>query len=161
MALLRASGLDEFVTDRARAGVPLLGACLGMQLLFEESEEMGGATGLGLLPGRVTELRTGGLNLPHIGWNGIRWERETPLSAGLDDGDGNGPPFYHVHSFVPRPTEPDVVLGTSDYGERFASVVGRDNVMGTQFHPEKSSRDGIALLANFVSVCRPAGVPLR
>ena len=151
MTLLRESGLDELVRARAGAEVPLLGACLGMQLLFEESEELGGADGLGLLPGTVTQL-----DLPHIGWNAVRWERPTPLAQGLQDGR----PFYHVHSFVPRPREPEIVLGTSDYGERFASVVGRGNIMGTQFHPEKSSRDGITLLANFVSVCRGADAEL-
>lgn len=154
IALLRDRGLDDVVRDRAAAGVPLLGACLGMQLLFDGSEELGGAEGLGLLPGTVTALDSGGLNLPHIGWNSVRWERPTPLAEGLP----SERPFYHVHSFVPRPADPETVLGTSDYGERFASVVGRGTIMGTQFHPEKSSRDGIALLANFVRVCRPAEV---
>ena len=157
MTHLRERELDGFVIDRASAGVPLLGACLGMQLLFEESDELGGAEGLGLLPGRVSRLDSSGLNLPHIGWNAVRWERPTPLAEGLP----SGRPFYHVHSYVPRPADEDVILGTSDYGERFASVVGRANVMGTQFHPEKSSRDGIALLANFVSVCNPAKVTAR
>ena len=162
IALLRDRGLDDVVRDRAAAGVPLLGACLGMQLLFDGSEELGGAEGLGLLPGTVTALDSGGLNLPHISdgveliksVNSVRWERPTLLADGLP----SERPFYHVHSFVPRPADPETVLGTSDYGERFASVVGRGTIMGTQFHPEKSSRDGIALLANFVAVCRPAEV---
>lgn len=154
MALLQQRGLDRFVQERAEAGVPLLGACLGMQLLFDGSEEFGGCEGLGLIGGRVVELETHGLNLPHIGWNTVDWERATPLSAGLEEGR----PFYHVHSFAPQPTDPETVLGTSDYGSRFASVVGRGSVLGTQFHPEKSSRDGIRLLANFVALCQPAEV---
>jgi glutamine amidotransferase len=150
MALLKQRGLVDVVCAQAAHGVPLLGACLGMQLLFDGSDEFGGCTGLGLIAGQVQELDTQGLNLPHIGWNTVRWERPTPLSAGLEEGR----PFYHVHSFAPKPTDPETVLGTSDYGSRFASVVGRGSVLGTQFHPEKSSRDGIRLLTNFVALCR-------
>jgi imidazole glycerol-phosphate synthase subunit HisH len=149
MRALADTGLDELVHERAAAGVPVLGACLGMQLLFDHSVEHGGADGLGLLPGEVVRLDTRGLNLPHIGWNEVRWARPSALSEGLPD----PAPFYHVHSFVPVPAEDDIALGISDYGTEFASVVGRGNVYGTQFHPEKSSRDGIALLANFVGVC--------
>jgi glutamine amidotransferase len=149
MRLLAERGLDDLVRERAGAGVPVLGACLGMQLLFEHGAEFGGADGLGLLPGEVVSLDARGLKLPHIGWNEVRWTRPSVLSAGLPDPT----PFYHVHSFVPAPSAEDVALGISDYGTEFASVVGRGNVFGTQFHPEKSSRDGIALLANFVRVC--------
>jgi glutamine amidotransferase len=149
MRALADTGLDELVRERAAAGVPVLGACLGMQLLFEHGAEHGGADGLGLLPGEVVPLDTRGLKLPHIGWNEVRWTRPSALSEGLPD----PAPFYHVHSFVPVPAEDDIALGISDYGSEFASVVGRGNVFGTQFHPEKSSRDGIALLANFVRVC--------
>jgi glutamine amidotransferase len=149
MRLLREHGLDKLVRERAAAGVPVLGACLGMQLLFEHGAEFGGADGLGLLPGEVVPLDARGLKLPHIGWNEVRWARPSALSRGLPD----PAPFYHVHSFVPVPSDDDVALGISDYGVEFASVVGRGNVYGTQFHPEKSSRDGIALLANFVRVC--------
>ena len=150
MALLDETGLSDLVRERAGAGVPVLGACLGMQLLFERSPEFGGADGLGLLPGEIVPLDTRGLNLPHIGWNNVRWTRPSALSEGLPDPT----PFYHVHSFVPAiDLDDEVALGISDYGSEFASVVGRGNVFGTQFHPEKSSRDGIALLANFVRVC--------
>jgi glutamine amidotransferase len=149
MRALADTGLDELVRERAAAGVPVLGACLGMQLLFEHGAEHGGADGLGLLPGEVVPLDTRGLKLPHIGWNEVRWTRPSALSEGLPD----PAPFYHVHSFVPVPAEDDIALGISDYGSEFASVVGRGNVYGTQFHPEKSSRDGIALLANFVGAC--------
>lgn len=149
MRHLRERGLDELVRERAAAGSPILGACLGMQLLFEHGAEFGGADGLGLLPGEVVPLDARGLKLPHIGWNEVRWTRPSALSVGLPD----PAPFYHVHSFVPVPSDDSVTLGVSDYGVPFASVVGRGNVFGTQFHPEKSSRDGIALLANFVGVC--------
>jgi len=154
MRLLRERGLDELIRRQAGDGVPVLGACLGMQLLFEHSAEFGGDDGLGLLAGEVVPLDARGLKLPHIGWNEVRWTRPSILSAGLPD----PAPFYHVHSFVPMPSDADVTLGVSDYGVEFASVVGRENVFGTQFHPEKSSRDGIALLANFVRVCAPAEV---
>jgi imidazole glycerol-phosphate synthase subunit HisH len=137
---LRARRIDELVRRRAAEGVPVLGICLGMQLLFEASDEHDGATGLGLLPGTVRYLRAP--KLPHIGWNLVSWERDSPLNAGLD-----GPrAFYHVHSLAPQT---DAVLGWGEYGERFATVVGRDNVFGVQFHPEKSSADGLALLSNF------------
>jgi imidazole glycerol-phosphate synthase subunit HisH len=137
---LRARRLDELVRRRAAEGVPVLGICLGMQLLFEASDEHDGATGLGLLPGTVRYLRAP--KLPHIGWNLVSWERDSPLNRGLD-----GPrAFYHVHSLAPQT---DAVLGWGEYGERFATVVGRDNVFGVQFHPEKSSADGLALLSNF------------
>jgi glutamine amidotransferase len=137
---LRARRLDKLVQRRAGEGVPVLGICLGMQLLFESSDEHGGAQGLGLLPGTVRYLRAP--KLPHIGWNLVSWERDSPLNAGLDGQRA----FYHVHSLAP---ETDAVLGWGEYGERFATVVGRDNVFGVQFHPEKSSTDGLALLANF------------
>ena len=122
---------------------PLLGICLGMQLLFESSTEHEGAEGLGILPGTVTPLVSP--RLPHIGWNLVSFERESTLTEGLD----RQAAFYHVHSFACRPSDPADVVGTSEYGERFVSVVERGNVMATQFHPEKSSRDGLRLLRNF------------
>jgi imidazole glycerol-phosphate synthase subunit HisH len=143
MERFRALGLVELVRERAAAGTPVLGICLGMQLLFERSTEHGGAEGLGLLPGEVTGLETAGARLPHIGWNLVRRERPSRLL----DGDAA---FYHVHSYVCRPSDPDVVAGSAEYGERFASVVERGNVFGAQFHPEKSSRDGLGLLRNFL-----------
>jgi len=150
-AALRERGLDDLIRERAEAGVPVLGACLGMQILFERGVERGGAEGLGLLPGEVVPLPVEDLRLPHIGWSEVRWTRSSPLSVGLPD----PAPYYHVHSFIAAPTDSSVVLGVSRYGVDFPSVVGRGNVFGTQFHPEKSSRDGLALLANFVRVCAP------
>jgi glutamine amidotransferase len=120
-----------------------------MQLLFESSEEYGGATGLGILRGEVRLLDPKGLNLPHIGWNEVRWTRESPLIEGLPDPTA----FYHVHSYVPVPADEEDVLGTSEYGSPFTSVVARDNVFGSQFHPEKSSTNGLTLLENFTKIC--------
>ena len=146
MRRIRAAGLDELILERAAAGVPILGLCLGMQLLFEASDEHEGATGLGLLPGRVTALRAP--RVPHIGWNLVTFERPSPLTDGL----GEAAAFYHVHSLAPEPANPDDVVGRGEYGERFVSIVERGNVMGVQFHPEKSSKDGLALLRNFARV---------
>jgi imidazole glycerol-phosphate synthase subunit HisH len=146
MRRFRAAGLDELIRERAEAGVPVLGLCLGMQLLFERSNEHEGAAGLGLLPGDVTALRAP--KVPHIGWNLVRFERPSALTEGL----GEAAAFYHVHSLAPRPAEPSDVVGRGEYGEPFVSIVERGNVMGVQFHPEKSSRDGLALLRNFARV---------
>jgi imidazole glycerol-phosphate synthase subunit HisH len=155
MRAIRELGLDELLIERAHAGVPLLGLCLGMQLLFERSEEHDGAAGLGLLAGTVRRLSAPGLKLPHIGWSEVRWQRATPLSEGLPD-----PSYlYHVHSFAPLPADDEVVLATADYGEPFAAIVGQGNVYGTQSHPEKSSAHGLALLANFTRLCGRAMVP--
>jgi imidazole glycerol-phosphate synthase subunit HisH len=146
MRRLRATGTDELIRERAAAGVPILGLCLGMQLLFDASDEHEGAAGLGLLPGRVTPLRAP--RVPHIGWNLVTFERPSPLIDGL----GEAAAFYHVHSLAPEPAREDDVVGRGEYGERFVSIVERGNVMGVQFHPEKSSRDGLALLRNFTRV---------
>jgi len=157
MRNLRAAGLEGFLHERCSAAVPLLGICLGMQLLFEGSTEREGSEGLGLLPGSVDRLEAGGRRLPHIGWNLVAWERSTPLAAGLPDPCG----FYHVHSYAPRPERADDVVGRADYGEAFASVVAHPPLFGVQFHPEKSSTHGLGLLGNFASVCArvPGGTP--
>jgi imidazole glycerol-phosphate synthase subunit HisH len=149
MRRLREHKLDALVRERLEAGGPVLGICLGMELCFERSEENQGAEGLGLLPGEVTRLRAGSAKLPHIGWSLVRWERESPLIAGLPEACA----FYHVHSFACRPAEPSDVLGTSEYGEPFVSVVARDPLFAVQFHPEKSSAHGLRLLENFAAIC--------
>lgn len=150
MERLTASGIAEVLVDRARAGVPLLGLCLGMQLLFARSAELGGAEGLGLLEGDVRRLAPdpASLKVPHIGWNEVRFARPSPLLAGL----GDRAAFYHVHSFAVHPAHGEDVLGTGDYGGPFPSIVARDHLFGVQFHPEKSSADGLQLLRNFVDV---------
>jgi glutamine amidotransferase len=152
MERIREAGLDELIAERRDAGVPILGICLGLQLLFGSTTELGGATGLGLLEGDVAVLDAPGLKIPNIGWSPVHWEKESRLSDGIE----SGTPFYLVHSFAPRPTGADL-LGSAAYGARFACAVERDNVFGVQFHPEKSSAAGLQLLANFAGVC--ASVP--
>jgi glutamine amidotransferase len=147
MRRIGALGLDDVLRERVSVGVPLLGICLGMQLLFERTTEHEGAGGLGILSGEVTALRAP--RLPHIGWNLVTLERPAALTEGL----GPATAFYHVHSFACRPADPADVVGVAEYGERFASIVERGTVSGVQFHPEKSSRDGLALLRNFTAVC--------
>jgi glutamine amidotransferase len=153
MRTIRELGLDELLRERVRAGTPLFGSCMGMQLLFERSEEHGGAAGLGLLAGEVTRLRAPGRKLPHIGWSELRWLRDSPLREGLPERTF----LYHVHSFVVRPAEQSVVLGVAEYGEQFPAVIASRNVYGAQSHPEKSSAHGLALLANFARICAGAG----
>jgi glutamine amidotransferase len=151
MQRVRELGLDELLEERHLGGVPILGICLGLQLLFDSTTELGGARGLGLLGGEVDVLDAPGLKIPHIGWSPVRWELESPLVEGID----SETPFYFVHSFAPRPEARDV-LGTAAYGSRFACAAERDNVFGVQFHPEKSSAAGLRLLSNFAGICAKA-----
>jgi glutamine amidotransferase len=146
MEAVRRLGLDELVRERHDAGVPILGICLGMQLLFESSTELGGAEGIGLLKGVAEPLEAGGLKIPQIGWNEVSWRDGSVLAPRERSA------MYHVHSFAIKPADPDVVAGTATYGNEFVSAVEQDNLFGVQFHPEKSSRDGLALLKNFVNV---------
>jgi glutamine amidotransferase len=150
MRNLNELGLADLIGQRVAEGTPLLGICLGMQLLLESSEELEPTPGLALIPGEVTSLATDGPRVPHIGWNEVRFERRSPLTAGLPVG---GCAFYHVHSFAPRPRDAADVVGTTEYGERFATIVERGHVFGVQFHPEKSSGDGLRLLESFVALC--------
>jgi glutamine amidotransferase len=155
MQRLTELGLDQLIHEHSEAGVPILGICLGMQLLFESSEELGHTTGLGLIGGEVTRLRTNGLRIPHIGWNEVAFERSCVLTDGLPE---SGCPFYHVHSLAPRPSDAADRVGSTEYGERFTTIVARGAVFGVQFHPEKSSGHGLTMLDNFARVCmeRPA-----
>jgi glutamine amidotransferase len=148
-------GLDALVRERLDAGVPVLGICLGLQLLFERSVENDGAEGLGLLEGMVEPLDAGDLKVPHIGWSPVRWEHPSALLDGL----GNETPFYFVHSFTPRPANERDVLGTAAYGERFVCAVERPPLYGVQFHPEKSSAAGLRLLTNFTGICAAVATP--
>jgi glutamine amidotransferase len=148
---VRALGLDSALAERSAAGVPVLGVCLGLQLLFESSTELGGAEGLGFLAGHVEPLDAPGLKVPQIGWNEVAWSRGSRLTNGLPDPCA----FYHVHSFAVA-AEPEDVLGTAEYGTRFVSAVERDGLFGVQFHPEKSGARGLELLANFVRICADA-----
>jgi glutamine amidotransferase len=146
MERIREQGLDEVIAERLEAGVPLLGICLGMQLLFESSTELGGAEGLGLVPGGVDRLASDGLKLPQIGWNEVTWRNGSPLRQGLPRRTA----MYHVHTYAPRPAREEDVLGTATYGEEFVTAVQAPPVYGVQFHPEKSGPHGLALLGAFV-----------
>lgn len=152
---LRQRAFDELVLELAAAGRPLLGICVGMQLLFEESEEMGRHRGLGLLPGRVVRFPDGGvdaggarLKVPQIGWNQLWHDGRDPLLAGVASGSF----AYFVHSYYCVPAEPTDVIATTDYGFPYASAVHRGNLWGVQFHPEKSHAVGLRILRNFVDL---------
>jgi len=151
MERIRDLRLDELIGERREAGVPILGICLGLQLLFDSTTELGGAEGLGLLEGPVDGLDAPGLKVPHIGWSPVRWERDSQLTEGIP----SETPFYFVHSFAPRPSAEEL-LGSAEYGARFACAAERDNIFGVQFHPEKSSSAGLRLLSNFAGVCAAA-----
>ncbi|HTU77584.1 MAG TPA: imidazole glycerol phosphate synthase subunit HisH [Solirubrobacteraceae bacterium] len=157
MQRLRELGLDELLRERVRAGTPVLGICLGMQLAFDSSSELGGAPGLGIVAGEVRRLDAGGLKLPHIGWNEVGFrDPRSPLLAELPERCA----FYHVHSFAPVPANDEDVLGSAEYGAPFASAVAHGSFYGVQFHPEKSSAAGLRLLANFARICIAAATPV-
>lgn len=149
MEHLRATGLDRVVRTVAASGTPLLGICLGMQLLFAESEEYGRNEGLGLLPGKAVRFAgTEGYKVPHMGWNRLAFRQpESPLLQGLEEGH-----VYFVHSFHVLPEQPEDLLAVTDYGHPVTAIVGRANVLGMQFHPEKSGALGMALLRNFLAL---------
>jgi glutamine amidotransferase len=141
---LEERGFDRLVKERASEGTPLLGVCVGMQLLFDESEEFGSTRGLGLLRGSVRRF-SGDLVVPHVGWNRIHQKRSHHLFAGVEEGSF----CYFVHSFYCEPCDRRVVVGETEYGLRYASVVAEENVCGVQFHPEKSQEVGLRMLRNF------------
>ncbi|OPX88339.1 MAG: Imidazole glycerol phosphate synthase subunit HisH 1 [Pelotomaculum sp. PtaB.Bin104] len=141
---LRSSGMDAAIQRALADGKPFLGICLGQQLLFEVSEEWGLHQGLGIFPGRVRRLPEG-LKVPHMGWNQVEIKQHDPLLAGIPDGSS----FYFVHSYYVDPAQEELTLAVTDYGVRFSSIVGRGNVYGIQFHPEKSSTLGLKILENF------------
>jgi len=144
MNALGARGFDELVRARVAAGTPLLGVCVGMQMLFEESEEFGASRGLGFLRGRVRRF-PGDLVVPQVGWNQVRQQNSSPLFEGIRDSAF----FYFVHSYYCEPVERKIIAGETDYGVAYASAVARENLYGVQFHPEKSQADGLRVLANF------------
>ncbi|HXC71476.1 MAG TPA: imidazole glycerol phosphate synthase subunit HisH [Pyrinomonadaceae bacterium] len=146
MKALGERGFDRLVRDKARAGTPLLGVCVGMQLLFDESEEFGSTLGLGLLRGRVRRFETD-LVVPQVGWNRIHQKQRHALFEGVADGSF----CYFVHSFYCEPADESVVAGETEYGAPYASVVAADNICGVQFHPEKSQDVGLRMLENFAT----------
>lgn len=150
MDALRARGMDTAVCRRVQEGVPLLGICLGMQFLFESSDEMGDHEGLGLMPGHVTRFEAAGLDLkvPHMGWNQIEHPDSHPLLADIPQGAYT----YFVHSYYCVPKDPADVVAITAYGQPFASIVARGNVYGIQFHPEKSQQVGLQILRNYTEL---------
>ena len=144
MEALHERGFDRLVHERVAEGVPLLGVCVGMQMLFDESEEFGRRPGLGLLRGRVRRFN-GSLHVPQVGWNQVRQQSTHPLFAGIEDNSF----FYFVHSYYCEAANREVVLGETDYDASYASMVAHGNVCGVQFHPEKSQTAGLRLLKNF------------
>jgi glutamine amidotransferase len=150
MSNLERAGLTDVIRQVIAQGRPFLGICLGLQLLFEESEEMGQHRGLGVFGGQVKRFEVG-LKVPQIGWNQIHIQRASPLLEGVADGSY----AYFVHSYYVAPADPEIVLATTDYEIDYASIVGQGNVFGIQFHPEKSQAVGLRILRNFASLVSP------
>jgi len=146
MLNLRRHSLVEPIREYIASGRPFLGVCMGQQALFDVSEEGGEHECLGVLPGRVVRFAQNELKVPHMGWNRVRQVRPHAIFEGIPDGSY----FYFVHSYYPRPDDADTVIGETEYGVKFPSVVARDNVVATQFHPEKSGEMGLRMYANFV-----------
>jgi glutamine amidotransferase len=146
MKALSERGFDRLVREKAQKGTPLLGVCVGMQMLFDESDEFGATAGLGLLRGRVRKFEND-LVVPHVGWNRIYQKQSHVLFEGIADGSF----CYFVHSFYCEPADETAIIGETDYGGRYASVVGSRNICGVQFHPEKSQDVGLRMLKNFTS----------
>lgn len=148
MEQLREASLDSVMKEAAESGKPLLGICLGMQLLFSRSEEHGKYEGLDILPGSVVRFAGGDYKVPHMGWNSLQFEkREHPLFAGLEEGH-----VYFVHSYHVLPEVQADLLAVTDYGQPVTVIVGRGSVYGMQFHPEKSGELGMSLLRNFLAL---------
>lgn len=150
--LLAVEGMYEAIQDRVIGqGAPFFGICVGMQLMAEESREKGVHKGFGWIPGAIARIQPGpGLKIPHMGWNTLRFEKPHKLFAGIPDGP-DGWHAYFVHSYHLAATDPATLLATADYGTTVTAAVGRDNLFGTQFHPEKSQKLGLALIGNFLS----------
>jgi imidazole glycerol-phosphate synthase subunit HisH len=151
MCMANLTGLDLVapILEFVRSGRPFLGICLGLQLLFEESEEFGRNEGLGIIPGRVVSFdRNAGLKIPHMGWNQVVFKKDVPIFKGIEDGSY----FYFVHSFYVAPSTEEDVAAETDYGIRFVCAVAHENVFATQFHPEKSQSRGLQILRNFSTI---------
>tara|TARA_B110000014_G_C20087850_1_gene569161 strand:- start:585 stop:1250 length:666 start_codon:yes stop_codon:yes gene_type:complete len=153
MSKLVAKSLDEPLREYIFSGRPFLGVCMGMQALFDFSEEGGGQKCLGIFPGTVHHFSLENFKVPHMGWNTVEWLHDHPVIEGIP----NNSYFYFVHSFFAEPTEGGVVLGQTKYGVTFPSIIAQDNVFATQFHPEKSSDLGLSLYANFVAWAKNPG----
>jgi imidazole glycerol phosphate synthase glutamine amidotransferase subunit len=158
MRRIRARGLDLAVLRAADEGVPILGFCVGLQLLFSESEESPGVAGIGVLPGPVRRLRTD-RKLPHIGWSTVEWSPASDLAP--ETGLTADSTYYFVHSFAPEPQDTSLVLGRARHGVDFCAAAGRPGVIGLQFHPEKSSAAGLGLLGRWLAGVRAGSGALR
>lgn len=141
---LREVGMIEAINETVKVGKPFLGICLGLQLMFETSEEFGLHKGLGILPGHV-KLFPPGLKIPHMGWNQIEIQKDDPILKNIPEGSA----FYFVHSYYVEPSDPGDSTTLTEYGIRFTSIASKDNIFGIQFHPEKSSAMGLRILKNF------------
>jgi glutamine amidotransferase len=152
MRFLRESGLEDAVRDAA-ANKPFFGVCVGMQMLFDISEE-GHTQGLGIFPGKVEKFRPADatLKVPHMGWNQVDFAPDNPVNLALFNGIPSGERFYFVHSYYCAPSDPSIVVATTDYSGRFTAAVGRANIFATQFHPEKSHHAGLTVYKNFLKV---------
>jgi len=147
---IRSMGWDEAILNEVNQGIPILGICLGMQLMATKGYEGGEAEGLGLIPGQVRRFQTedSSLSIPHVGWNEVQPVKPSAIFEGIPSGKD----FYFVHSYHFSPDNSDKCLASTPYGGDFASVIGREHIVGTQFHPEKSLRTGIQLIRNFVTI---------
>jgi len=153
MSNLAQRHLVEPIREYIASGRPFLGVCMGLQVLFSVSEEGGEHRCLGILPGRVRRLPEG-LKVPHMGWNSVRQRCRHPIFDGIPDGAF----FYFVHSYYAHPEDPSVVIGETDYGVTFPAVVAKDNIVATQFHPEKSAQSGLRLYENFLHMTQASGL---
>jgi glutamine amidotransferase len=153
MSNLEGRGLVEPVAEHIAAGRPFLGVCMGLQALFDYSEEGNGQRCMGIFAGKVLQFHPNGRKVPHMGWNTVEWLGPHPVTEGI----ASGTYFYFLHSFYPEPADPSIALGRTEYGVEFASVVARDNIVATQFHPEKSGEHGLQLYANFLKWAREGG----
>lgn len=152
MAKLGERSLTEPLREYVASGRPFLGICMGLQALLDHSDEGGGQECLGLLPGNVRHFGFDHLKVPHMGWNQVTWLREHRITSGIPSGSY----FYFVHSFYPDPADPGLALGETTYGLTFPSVLARENMVATQFHPEKSGEAGLAIYTNFANWVREA-----
>jgi imidazole glycerol-phosphate synthase subunit HisH len=148
MSAVRERGLEAAIQTAVAQGTPLLGICIGMQFLFDESDEMGIHKGLGLIPGRVTRFPANGLKVPHMGWNQLEFDTPHPLLTNVPPGSHT----YFVHSYYCIPDDKSDIVAHAEYGEPFSAIVSHDNVFGLQFHPEKSQHTGLQIIKNYIEL---------